>query len=116
MTYAPVSRFLSFVLRHEPEAAGVLLDAGGWADVDVLLRAGSRHGRRKRFWTNPVTNGAGRNASRIAVLADATERRTAVRRRAPRKVSTASDLARDEPILKSCGPQISQRSCGGRDW
>lgn len=40
------SKFLSFVLRHEPKAVGITLDAGGWVDVDVLLRACSEHGRR----------------------------------------------------------------------
>lgn len=32
------SRFLSLVLRHKPEAAGVTLDEHGWADVEVLLQ------------------------------------------------------------------------------
>ncbi len=32
-----LSRFLSLVLRHEPQAAGVELDAEGWAEVDELL-------------------------------------------------------------------------------
>lgn len=32
------SRFLSLVLRHKPDAAGVTLDEHGWADVDALLR------------------------------------------------------------------------------
>ena len=32
------SRFLSLVLRHKPEAAGIQIDAHGWADVDSLLR------------------------------------------------------------------------------
>lgn len=36
-TRTRTSRFLSLVLRHRPEAAGVTLDAGGWADVDALL-------------------------------------------------------------------------------
>lgn len=31
------SKFLSFVLRHKPEAIGLTLDAEGWADVDDLL-------------------------------------------------------------------------------
>lgn len=32
------SKFLSRVLRHEPEAAGVVLGPGGWVAVDELLR------------------------------------------------------------------------------
>ena len=30
-------RFLSLVLRHKPEAAGITLDSHGWAEVDALL-------------------------------------------------------------------------------
>ena len=31
------SQFLSYVLRHEPGAIGLVLDAHGWADVDDLV-------------------------------------------------------------------------------
>ena len=34
-----VSKFLSLVLRHRPEEAGLTLDRGGWASVPKLLRA-----------------------------------------------------------------------------
>jgi putative RNA 2'-phosphotransferase len=40
------SKFLSLVLRHEPQAAGVVLDASGWVDVDILL-AGCIRARRE---------------------------------------------------------------------
>jgi putative RNA 2'-phosphotransferase len=39
------SKFLSLVLRHEPEAAGITLDSAGWADVEALL-AGCGQARR----------------------------------------------------------------------
>jgi putative RNA 2'-phosphotransferase len=39
------SRFLSYVLRHNPAAVGVSLDEGGWIDVDTLLTALARHNR-----------------------------------------------------------------------
>jgi putative RNA 2'-phosphotransferase len=39
------SKFLSFVLRHEPAAIGLELAEGGWARVDELLEALARHGR-----------------------------------------------------------------------
>lgn len=32
------SRFLSFVLRHRPDAIGLTLDPEGWADIDTLLQ------------------------------------------------------------------------------
>jgi len=40
-----ISKFLSYVLRHEPTAVGIMLDAGGWVAVDVLLDACTQHGR-----------------------------------------------------------------------
>lgn len=39
------SKFLSFVLRHEPEAVGLSLDAAGWVEVDELLKALAAHHR-----------------------------------------------------------------------
>ncbi|HWB03549.1 MAG TPA: RNA 2'-phosphotransferase [Verrucomicrobiales bacterium] len=39
------SKFLSLVLRHQPEAAGITLDSAGWADVNELL-AGCERARR----------------------------------------------------------------------
>jgi putative RNA 2'-phosphotransferase len=40
-----ISKFLSFVLRHEPQAIGLRLDRGGWVEVEVLLRQCRAHGR-----------------------------------------------------------------------
>ena len=40
-----LSRRLSYVLRHDPGAAGVQLDPGGWVDVDALLEGLARTGR-----------------------------------------------------------------------
>ncbi|MGF1528377.1 MAG: RNA 2'-phosphotransferase [Candidatus Competibacterales bacterium] len=40
-----VSKFLSFVLRHQPQAIGIELDGQGWVEVDTLLDACRRHGR-----------------------------------------------------------------------
>ena len=37
------SRYLSYLLRHHPEAAGITLDAHGWADVDQLLAGMKKH-------------------------------------------------------------------------
>ena len=41
-----LSKFLSLVLRHAPERAGLALDAAGWADVGAIRREGLRPGRR----------------------------------------------------------------------
>ena len=40
-----LSKFLSLVLRHRPEAVGLELDEGGWVRVDELLAACRRHNR-----------------------------------------------------------------------
>lgn len=39
-----ISKYLSLVLRHNPDAAGVTLDAEGWVDVEDLLAGAARHG------------------------------------------------------------------------
>jgi len=40
-----ISRFLSFVLRHKPEAIGLQLDSEGWADVEALITGAVRAGK-----------------------------------------------------------------------
>ncbi|QMV23997.1 RNA 2'-phosphotransferase [Streptomyces sp. SCUT-3] len=40
-----ISKFLALVLRHDPAAAGVVLDREGWVEVDVLIRACAAAGR-----------------------------------------------------------------------
>ncbi len=39
------SKFLSYVLRHKPEAIGLALDQNGWASVDELIQQARTHGR-----------------------------------------------------------------------
>jgi putative RNA 2'-phosphotransferase len=39
-----ISRFLSFVLRHNPGAAGISLDAAGWVAVKELIEGARRAG------------------------------------------------------------------------
>ncbi len=39
-----ISKFLSLVLRHEPDEIGITLDDAGWVDVTILLEATARHG------------------------------------------------------------------------
>lgn len=39
-----VSKFLSLILRHAPEAAGVALEDDGWVDVGTLLSGMAKHG------------------------------------------------------------------------
>ena len=39
-----ISKSLSYWLRHKPEAAGLSLDASGWAPVHEILAALARAG------------------------------------------------------------------------
>lgn len=41
-----ISKFLSLVLRHQPDKIGITLDDAGWTSVDGLLEA-MRQNRRK---------------------------------------------------------------------
>ena len=38
------SKFLSLILRHEPQQVGITLDEAGWVGVQELLEAVDRHG------------------------------------------------------------------------
>lgn len=40
-----LGRYLSYILRHHPDAIGLELDAAGWADVEALLAACTAHGK-----------------------------------------------------------------------
>ena len=42
MTEKDISKFISLILRHKPEAIGITLDEHGWANVGELL-AGMNH-------------------------------------------------------------------------
>ena len=39
-----ISKFLSLVLRHQPETIGIELDQNGWTDVDTLLKKSNDYG------------------------------------------------------------------------
>jgi putative RNA 2'-phosphotransferase len=40
-----LSKFLSLILRHKPEVAGIELDEQGWADVDALIEGAEEAGK-----------------------------------------------------------------------
>jgi len=39
-----ISKFLSLVLRHQPETIGIQLDQNGWTDVEELIKKASNYG------------------------------------------------------------------------
>ena len=43
--FSDVSKFLSYVLRHQPDAIGISLDREGWADIDALIAATAKVGK-----------------------------------------------------------------------
>lgn len=59
------SKFLSWVLRHQPQAIGLQLDAQGWASIDELLRLAQS--------TQPLTR-----AQLQRVVADSDKQRFAI--------------------------------------
>jgi putative RNA 2'-phosphotransferase len=66
-----LSKFLSLVLRHKPEVAGITLDRRGWASVEELLEGCRRRGRpisREELDEVVATNDKGR----FALSADGT--------------------------------------------
>jgi putative RNA 2'-phosphotransferase len=44
--HTETSKFLSFVLRHEPQAIGLTLDTEGWADIAALIDKASASGHQ----------------------------------------------------------------------
>jgi putative RNA 2'-phosphotransferase len=43
--HAETSKFLSFVLRHQPDAIGITLDVEGWAKIPELIAAAANNGK-----------------------------------------------------------------------
>lgn len=44
-SHVETSKFLSYILRHEPESIGLSLDTEGWAQIDVLIERARVAGR-----------------------------------------------------------------------
>lgn len=40
------SKFLSLVLRHQPDVIGTKLDSEGWLPIDALIEGANRHGKK----------------------------------------------------------------------
>jgi putative RNA 2'-phosphotransferase len=40
-----LSKFLSYILRHEPQSIGLTLDANGWASIDELISLAANAGK-----------------------------------------------------------------------
>ena len=66
------SKFLSYVLRHNPEAIGLTLEPGGWADVAELVARSREDGRRLSRRRIQLLLDAGEK-SRFSLSADGTK-------------------------------------------
>ena len=44
--HSEISKFLSFVLRHQPDAIGITLDLEGWTDIATLIAAAANDGKQ----------------------------------------------------------------------
>lgn len=44
-----ISKFISMILRHKPEAIGITLDEHGWANVDELIKGINETGEEVKF-------------------------------------------------------------------
>jgi len=66
-----LSKFLSLVLRHKPEAIGLSLDAEGWAPIDELITLANARG--KGFTVSLLNEVVATNdKQRFAISADGT--------------------------------------------
>jgi hypothetical protein len=59
-----VSKFLSYVLRHQPEAIGLELDSEGWANIDALIAGAAGQGQSlDKQLIEAVVDGSDKSAS-----------------------------------------------------
>ena len=63
-----ISKYLSFILRHEPESIGLKLDPERWANVDELVEKANSNG--KTITLTQVQQVVTLNEQKIFVLSD----------------------------------------------
>ncbi len=63
-----ISKYLSFILRHEPESIGLKLDPQRWANVDELVEKANSNG--KTITLTQVQQVVALNEQKIFVLSD----------------------------------------------
>ncbi len=63
-----ISKYLSFILRHEPESIGLTLDADRWANVEELVEKANASG--KNFTQAQVEQVVALNEQKIFSLSD----------------------------------------------
>lgn len=63
-----ISKYLSFILRHEPESIGLKLDPERWANIDELVEKANSNG--KTITLTQVQQVVALNEQKIFVLSD----------------------------------------------
>lgn len=67
--HAETSKFLSYVLRHEPQSIGLVLDREGWADLTALIAGARQSGRDlDEAWVHAVVESS--DKKRFAISED----------------------------------------------
>lgn len=96
-THTRTSKFLSYVLRHEPQAIGLTLDREGWADVGVLIDKAKAVGQTldRELIRAVVTNS---DKKRFA-LSDDGQRIRAVQGHSTRDVAITHELRTPPAVL-----------------
>jgi putative RNA 2'-phosphotransferase len=69
-TIVSASKFVSLVLRHQPEVIGLPLDSEGWAEIDALIQLSQPHHPLTRALIDEVV--ATNNKQRFAISDDGT--------------------------------------------
>ncbi|MEK9495063.1 RNA 2'-phosphotransferase [Photorhabdus sp. P32] len=47
--YTEISKFLSYILRHQPETIGLMLDSEGWVDINILITCAAETGKKLNY-------------------------------------------------------------------
>ena len=87
-----ISKFLSLILRHKPEAIGLKLDKHGWADVDELISRARKSGQSltRELLKNVVVNN---DKQRFSFSADGSR----IRANQGHSINVDVDLTAHEP-------------------
>ena len=63
-----ISKYMSFILRHDPESIGLKLDPERWASVDALVKNANSNGKSNTL--TQVQEVVALNEQKIFVLSD----------------------------------------------
>ena len=109
-----ISKFLSYVLRHEPQAIGLQLDSDGWVNLDALIAGAAASGRRLDIDTIRAVV-AGSDKKRFS-LSDDGRRIRAVQGHSTTQVQLQHVQKRPPERLYLVRPAVSWKPSKPRGW